>query len=160
MPKNRIIDGIDAKILSILQENSRAQYADIARKLKLAPSGILERIRKLERQGIIQRYETKLDSAVVGAGLVAFMFVTTDAPPGDLEIARKIAEIPEVQEVHSIAGEDCYLIKLRAADTVELAELIRKSFRNLKRIRSTRTTIVLKTVKETMRFPLKVPEQQ
>jgi Lrp/AsnC family leucine-responsive transcriptional regulator len=146
--------------MNIIQNNSRIQNADIARKLRMAPSGVWERIRKLERRGIIQRYEVKLDSASVGAGLVAFVFVNTDAPPGDLEIAKKIAEFPEVQEVHSIAGEDCYLVKLRAAGTQELAELMRKRFRNLKGIRSTRTTIVLETVKETMRFPLKLPEKK
>ncbi len=160
MLKKRIIDKIDVKIMNILQNNSRIQNADIARKLKLAPSGVLGRIRKLERQGIIQHYEIKIDSRAVGAGLVAFIFVTTDAPSGDLRAAKKIAEIPEVQEVHSIAGEDCYLVKLRAANTEELAELMRRRFGNLKSIRSTRTTIVLETVKETMRFPLKVPDKK
>ena len=160
MSKKRIIDEIDARILNILQNNARTQNADIARKLKLAPSGVLERIRKLERQGIIQSYETRIDSRAVGAGLVAFIFVTTDAPAGDLQVAKKIAGIPEVQEVHSVAGEDCYLVKLRVANTDELAELMRKRFRNLKSIRSTRTTIVLETVKETMRFALKVPDRK
>lgn len=160
MPKKRQIDEVDIKILNIIQSNARIQNADIARKLRMAPSGVLERIRKLEQRGVIQRYEAKLDSAAVGGGLVAFLFVVTDAPPGDLEIARKIAQIPEVQEVHSITGEDCYLVKLRTGGTQELAELMRKRFKNLKGIRSTRTAIVLDTVKETMRFPLKVPDKK
>ncbi len=147
-------------MLNIIQNNSRIQNADLARKLRMAPSGVLERVRKLERRGIIQRYEAKLDLEAVGVGLVAFMFVTTDASVGDLEIARKIARIPEVQEVHSISGEDCILVKLRAAGTNELAQLMRRRLKNVKGIRSTRTTIVLETVKETMQFPLKLPEKK
>jgi Lrp/AsnC family leucine-responsive transcriptional regulator len=126
----------------------------------MAPSGILGRIRRLERDGIVERYEAKLHFPSVDAGLVAFIFVIADAPPGDLTMAREIAEFPEVQEVHSIAGEDCYLVKLRVKNTDELAHLMRTRFRNLKGIRSTKTTIVLETTKETLQFPVKVPKNK
>jgi Lrp/AsnC family leucine-responsive transcriptional regulator len=158
MVSKRIIDYIDRKILNIIQKNATIQNVDIARKLRMAPSGVLARIRKLERDRIIQRYEVKLDSEALGAGLIAFMHVTADTPPGDLKVAKDLAEIPEVQEVHSVAGEDCYLVKVRVAGTRELAKLMRTRFAELKSIKSTRTTIVLETLKETMEFPIRFPE--
>lgn len=143
-----MIDAVDRKILSILQENARYTNAEVARRVSLAPSAVLERIRKLERTGVIRGYEPRLNTAAVGVPLVAFIFVHADEKIGGLEIGRKIARFPEVQEVHQIAGEDCYLVKVRVADTEALGRLLRESFGALPAIRSTRTTIALSSVKE------------
>lgn len=154
MYKNRQIDEIDYRILKTLQAYGRTQTADIARELGMAPSAVLSRVRKLESQGVIQGYETKVDGGSVGRGLIAFLFITTNEPIGETGVGKKIAEIPEVQEVHVIAGEDCYLVKLRTSSPQELAKLMRERFGQFKSIRSTRTTIVLDTFKETWKMPL------
>jgi Lrp/AsnC family leucine-responsive transcriptional regulator len=65
-----------------------------------------------------------------------------------------LAQIPEVQEVHHVAGEDCYLVKVRVADTEALGALLREKVGAVKNVRSTRTTIVLGTLKETHRLPI------
>jgi len=149
-----MIDKLDHEILSILQENARTSNVDVARRVGLAPSAVLERIRKLERRGVIHGYEPRLNAAAMGSPLVAFIFVHALEKIGGLETGRKIAKFPEVQEVHQIAGEDCYLVKVRVADTDALGALLRDSFGSLPAVRSTRTTIVLSSVKESAQLTL------
>ncbi len=149
-----MIDDIDARILEILQANSRTPNAEIARRVGLAASAIFERIRKLEERGVIQGYSTIVDPRSLGLALTAFIFVRTDEPVGKPESPRLMAEIPEVQEVHHIAGEDCYLLKVRIGDTQDLGRLLREKLGAIPAVRSTRTTIVLDTIKESTGLPL------
>lgn len=149
-----MIDVIDLKIMTILQQDARASNAALARRIGLAPSAVLARIRKLERSGLIRAYEARLDPAAFRASLVAFVFVHAEERVGGLDTGRRIARIPEVQEVHQIAGEDCYLVKVRVADTEALGRLLREAFGALPSIRSTRTTIALSSLKETALLPL------
>ena len=144
----RMINDKDATILNLLQKNARISNAEVARTLHLAPSAVFERIRKLEERGIIQRYEVRLDPRLLDKGMLVFVFVKTDEQVGGSETAKQLAKIPEVQEVHHISGDDCYLLKVRVADTQELSRLMRERFGRIKSIRSTRTTIVFDTVKE------------
>ena len=149
-----MIDSIDLKILNILQNNSRTSNVDIARDLEMVPSAILERIRKLEERGLITGYSASINPHEIGLGLLVFLFIRTDEKVGEIEVAKLLAKIPEVLEVHHVAGEDCYLIKLRVKDTGHLSKVMRERFGQIHSIRSTRTTIVLETIKETSRLPL------
>ena len=149
-----MLDAIDLHILDLLQANARVSNADIARELDMAPSAILDRIRKLEARGVITGYEARLDAHAVGFGLTAFILVRTEERVGSGSIGQAIARIPEVQEVHHVAGEDCYLVKVRVPDTDALGELLRERFGRLKAVRNTRTTIVLRTVKDSEKLPL------
>ncbi|MGH9465144.1 MAG: Lrp/AsnC family transcriptional regulator [Thermoanaerobaculia bacterium] len=151
-------DKIDRQILSILQEDARTSNAEIARRVGMAPSAILERIRKLEARGAIAGYEARIDPQVAGLGLLAFVFVRAEGEVWGREAAVRLAELPGVQEVHHVAGEDCYLVKVRAADTEALGRLLRERFAAIQNVRSTRTTIVLDTVKESGRLSLAAGE--
>jgi len=155
-----MIDDIDGKILSILQSDARTSNAEIARRLAMAPSAILERIRKLETRGLIEGYEARLNPKALDMGLLAFIYVRADERIGSREIGDELAMIPEVQEVHHIAGEDCYLLKVRVADTNALSDLLRQRLGPIDAIRSTRTTIVLSTIKETAQIPLPSTEKE
>jgi Lrp/AsnC family leucine-responsive transcriptional regulator len=152
-----MIDGIDTEILKILQENARTSNAEIARQVGLAASAVFERVRKLEERGVIEGYAARVNPKLVALPLLAYIFVRDDEKPGEEETARLVAEIPEVLEVHHVAGEDCFLVKVRAADTDALHRLLRERLGRIESIRSTRTTIVLDTVKETSALPLAVP---
>ena len=149
-----MLDKIDLRILSILQGDARASNAAIARKIGMAPSATLERIRKLEQRGLIRGYEARLDAAPLGLGLVAFVFVRSSERAGGPKTARQLAAIPEVQEVHHIAGEDCFLVKVRATNPQALGQLLREQFGAIRGVTSTRTTIVLETLKETGSVPV------
>jgi Lrp/AsnC family transcriptional regulator, leucine-responsive regulatory protein len=149
-----MIDGIDNEILKILQSNARTSNAEIARQVGLAASAVFERIRKLEERGVIEAYEVRINPKEMGLPLLAFVFVRADDKPGADETAARVAAIPEVLEVHDVAGEDCLLVKVRAADTEALGRVLRERFGRIESITSTRTTIVLETVKESSALPI------
>jgi Lrp/AsnC family transcriptional regulator, leucine-responsive regulatory protein len=160
MPVDRTnVDGLDLRILDFLQTNARQTQADIARAIGLAPSGVLERIRKLEAKGVIRGYLADIDPKVAGLGMLAFVAVRSDEVASDDRIARALADTPEVLEVHHVAGEDCYLVKVRCRDAEHLGQLLRTRIGRIAGVRSTRSTIVLETLKETSRLPLPRPEE-
>lgn len=146
-----MIDAIDRKILNILQKDARTSNAELARQVDLAPSAVLERVRKLEESGVIRGYAADLDPAVMGFGLTAFVFIRTNSCGA---IEPLLAAIPEVLEVHDVAGEDCYLLKVRAQNTEDLGRLLREKLKPIPEIINTRTTVVLQTIKETMELPI------
>jgi len=142
------LDATDLKIMRLMQDNARINNADIARELGMAPSGILERVKKLENKKVILAYHAKINPVAVGQKLLSYMFIKTVDIIGDETVGKQLAEIPEVLEVHDIAGDDGYLIKVRTSDNEGLVELMRKHLSKIGGITSTRTTIVLQTIKE------------
>jgi Lrp/AsnC family leucine-responsive transcriptional regulator len=120
----------------------------------MAPSGALERVRKLERQGIIDGYEVRLNPERLNRKLIAFVFITPKPDCDESALGRALAAISDVQEVHYVAGEDCFMVKVRVSDTVHMERLRREKIIALPAVRSTRTVIVLDTYKETARIPL------
>ena len=147
-----MIDGTDEQILTILQSDARISNAEIARQIGLAPSAVLERIRKLEDRGIIRGYRTDIDPRAVEFGLTVFVTVKTSEYGSDAEEA--LAKIPEVLEVHDVAGEDCFMLKIRTKDTDALGRLLREKIKTIPSVSGTRTTVVLETYKETNALPL------
>ena len=144
-----MLNEIDAKILNILQANSRTPNAEIARQIKMAPSAVLERIRRLEDKNVIKKYAAQIDPDHVDRGLLAFIEVKANGPIVDQRTAKELSKIDEVQEVHIVAGQDCFLVKVRVKNTEALTQLLRTKFAAIKSLRTTNTTIVLETVKET-----------
>jgi Lrp/AsnC family leucine-responsive transcriptional regulator len=124
----------------------------------LAPSAVLERVRKLEARGVLRGYTAQIDPKALDVGLLAFVAVRTDEAGSENAIAKALGEYNEVLEVHHVAGDDCYLIKVRARDAEHLGQLLRTRFARITGVRSTRTTIVLETVKETSHLP--IPKRQ
>jgi len=147
----------DRKILSIIQEDARTPAAEIARRTGVEPSDIRARIEELERRGVILGYHARLSPEAVGFGLTAFVFIRTDWHSDVRSVAESLARIPEALEVHRIAGEDCYVVKVRAAGVEELGRLIGEKFDCMEAVSSTETTVVLKTIKETAALPLEKP---
>jgi len=152
-----VLDKIDLSILKFMQENARISNADLARELEMAPSAVLERVKKLEQKNVILQYTTRLNPLAVNQKLLAFISMKSSEGMGSNNTAKELAKIPEVQEVHHIAGDDCYLVKVRTADSASLMDLMRNSFGKIPNILSTRTTIVLETVKEEQQ--LVIPEK-
>lgn len=152
-----MIDEIDKQILTILQNDARTSNAEISRQIDLAPSGVHERLKKLEERGIIKGFRTDIDPTTIGFGQTAFVSVRTDEYGKKLD--ELLAAIPEVLEVHDVAGEDCYLLKVRTKDTDELGKLLRERIKPMANVISTRTTVVLHTVKETTSLPIEIDKE-
>ena len=143
------LDAVDLQILELMQGNARISNVDLAKQLSMAPSAVLERVKKLEQKKVILQYNTAVNPQAVNQKLLAFIFIRTkEASDSDAKIAASLAKIPEVQEVHIVAGEDCFFVKVRTEDTASLIALMRKSFKRIPNVLSTKTTIVLETVKE------------
>jgi Lrp/AsnC family leucine-responsive transcriptional regulator len=147
-----MINEIDAKILNIIQQDARIANAEIARQVGLAPSAVLERVKKLEERGVIRGYAAEIDAAQVGFGLTAFIAVRTNECCSETD--EYLKAIPEVLEVHDAAGEYSYFLKVRVKNTEELSKLLRGKLTNVPNVAATKTTVVLQTIKETTALPL------
>jgi len=147
-----MINDIDKQILELIQRDARIANVEIARRVGLAPSAVLERVRKLEERGIIRGYAAEINPKEVGLGLTVFVFVRTSECNSGVEEA--LMALPEVLEAHEVAGEDCILLKVRTKDTEELGKLLREKIKPVPNVLSTRTTVVLHTFKETTALPL------
>ena len=151
-----MIDDVGLKILKILQKKARIPNVEVARQVGMAPSAVLERIRKLEKQGFIDGYEVRLNPKRFAKSLVAFIRIKIKKLSDEKQIGEKLGRIVEVQEVHYVAGEDAFLVKVRAADTEDLGRITRDKIVSINAVQSTQTAIVLSTYKETARIPIEI----
>lgn len=148
-----MIDDIDLHILNIIQNDGKISNAKLARRLQMAPSGVLERVRKLEKKGILEGYEVRLNPTKLGLTVTAFIHILTSDTVGSTKVGEKLAEFPEIQEVHWIAGDYNYLVKTKLKDASDLRALLKKCGQ-IKGLSDTRTTLVLETVKESQTIPV------
>lgn len=147
-----MIDVLDKAIVNILQADGRTSNAEIARQVSLAPSAVLERIRKLEERGVIRGYTAEIDPKALGYGLTSIIAVrTSECGEG---VGEQLSAIPEVQEVHEVAGEDCFYIKVLSRDAESLGVFLREKVKAIPNVVNTRTTVVLKTFKKGTSVPV------
>lgn len=146
--KEYLSDKIDLEILSLMQENSRISNVDIARVLNMAPSAVFERVKKLEQKKIILHYTTRLNPAALNQTLIAFVYIQVNKGIGNKDTGIELAKIAGVQEVHQIAGDHSFLIKIRTADSASLLEMMRNNLSKIPDITISKTSIVLETTKE------------
>lgn len=143
-----MIDGKDREILSLLLGDAAISKAEIARRVGLAPSAISERVRRLEKESVIQGYEVRLNAKALGKSLLAFVFVTDAKPSRGFDTAAALSGVTGLEELHKIAGDDCYLLKIRASGTDELNQIIEAEINPVQSVTRVRTTIVLSVVAE------------
>lgn len=148
-----MLDVADQKILELLQSNARLSNAELAEAVGLNASSVFERVKKLERKGIITGYVATVDPEKLGKPLLAFMRLTVDTNADqDIDYMHKLvletcASETGILECHNVAGEDCYIIKIRAGGPKQLESLLSK-IRRLTRSSRSVTNIVLSTYKE------------
>lgn len=154
------IDPIDRQILRLLRQDGRMAHSAIAKEVGLSGPAVHERVRKLEQRGVIASYTAVLDPEVLDRPDMAFVMVTLSEGnefAADDPIVARICEEPDVLEFHRIAGEDCYMIKIRTATSKDLEQLLRR-IRSIRGVARTRTTIVLST--ELEKPTIEVPDAQ
>ena len=145
---------MDSEILAQLQANGRESWAALGQALGVTGPAIAERVRKLEERRMIRGYTALLDPDQLGFSLLAFVAVTLERPEHRGAFLERVQALPEVQECHHIAGDYDYLIKIRCRGTADLDRLISDELKSFEGTVRTRTTIVLKTAKETPSIPL------
>lgn len=145
------LDRTDRRILALLQADGRLSNLKLAEAVNLSPTAVLERVRRLTRDGYILGYEARLDPAKLGAGLMVFVEVLLDRTVQDvMDTFRAAVQVrPEILECHLVAGGFDYLLKTRVADMAAYREFIGSVIWALPGVRETRTYVVMEEVKNT-----------
>ena len=147
-----MIDEIDRQIVTLLQQDARLSNAALAEAVGLTSSTVHERVKKLEKKGVIKGYVAVVDAEALGKPITAFIrlsvgFTTAGYMESKNSVMQVCLEEPDVLECHGVAGEDCYILKVRAASPQALEKLIEHIRCRAQVARST-TNIVLSTFKE------------
>jgi len=150
------IDKIDTKILRVLQKDGRMSNLKLADAVHLSPTAVLERVKRLTRDGYILGYEARLNPDKLGAGMLVFIEVVLDRTTPDVmnEFKAAVQVRPEILECHLVAGGFDYLIKTRVADMSAYRELIGSVVWALPGVRETHTYAVMEEVKNTTALAL------
>jgi Lrp/AsnC family transcriptional regulator, leucine-responsive regulatory protein len=140
------LDALDLEILTLLQKDGRAPAAQIAEKIGLSRPAVADRIERLERDGIIRGTTTVIDPAALGRNITAFVSCrsTGQLTSQVWKAFQRILKTEEVLEAHTVAGDDCYLIKVRTGSIASLNSLVTRLTAPPLGL-STRTTIVMRT---------------
>lgn len=148
------MDTTDVKIINLLSENSRMNASEISDKIKLSVSAVIERMKKLESNGIIKKYTVVLDDAAMGKDVSALMSVSLDNPGYNAEFESKVLSNPHITECHYMAGDFDYMLKIVTLNTKSL-ERVLNEIKCVPGVAKTKTMIVLSTVKYSLSAPLK-----
>ncbi len=148
------LDEIDVKILELLQINSRVKRSELSEKTGLSLPSVTDRLRKLEENGYIDSYITKLNRKMLGKDITAFIFVVSDSSKNYRDFISRALQTPEVLECHSITGDGSHVLKVQTENTSTLEKLLSK-IQSWKGVNSTRTSIVLSSHKESFQVDLK-----
>ncbi len=149
-------DRLDRKILAFLQDHGRASNLELAEAVGLSPAQSHRRHKRLEEQGFITRYETRLDAARLGLGVVAFIHVAMEK--GHIRDLKKftdvVVDLPEILECYSVTGDFDYVIKVIAHDLKSLSLFLMDKLMRLPGVNSVRSSVCLDEVKCTSSLPL------
>jgi Lrp/AsnC family leucine-responsive transcriptional regulator len=151
------MDPIDSKALALLVQNARSTWAVLGEELGLSPPAAAERVRKMEEAGVIRGYTVLLDAEAVGYPLTAFVAVTLGAGSSRALFLDGVQRVPEILECHHVTGDDDYLLKVRCRGTVDLDRLLNEVLKSRLEVVRSRTTIALRTTKETVNPPVAQP---
>jgi DNA-binding Lrp family transcriptional regulator len=138
-----VLDPVDRKLLGLLQQDAQAKYAELGAALNLSPPAVFDRVKKLKRAGALKRYTVEVAPEATGFGICAFVSVTTTGRTC-AEVIPDLEHYPEIEECHSIAGQECLLLKVRTSTPKELETLL-SSLWHVPGIVRTATTLVLDT---------------
>lgn len=117
------MDELDLKIIKQLSQDSKISYQDLGNKVGLTAPAVHARVKKMEKSGVIQNYGVNLDYARIGLDVTAFVRLETGKMSSS-DAGRALAKYAEIEECHSVAGEDDILIKTRTASPLELQHLL------------------------------------
>jgi Lrp/AsnC family leucine-responsive transcriptional regulator len=152
----RELDKIDQNILRVLQEEGRISFTELGERVGLSTTPCTERVRRLERDGVITGYHARLDPRLVGSGLLVFVEISLSYKSGDIfEGFRNAAlRLPNVLECHLVSGDFDYLIKARISEMASYRKLLGSTLLTMPNVRDSKSYIVMEEVKETLSLPI------
>lgn len=154
---NDQLSRIDKNILTIMQDDGRITYAELARRVGLTTTPCIERVRRLERDGYIKQYSTVLNPEQLDAGLIVFVQIRLDRTSKDTfaQFKSAVLELPEVQECYLVSGSFDYLIKARLADMAAYRVFLEESLLSVPAVQESTSVVVMEAIKETLTIPIR-----
>ncbi len=143
----------DLRILGLLQRDGRASYEKLGAAAGMSAPSAHERVKRLEARGVVRGYAAQVDPAALGLGVLAFSRIRQAPGTSTTDLTADFATIPEIQECHHVAGEADYLLKIRAADTLDLERVMRR-VQGIPDVYTSETEIVFSTAFEDRPLPL------
>ena len=154
--KSYQINKIDRNILRILQNEGRTSFAELSRQVGLSTTPCIERVKRLEKAGVIRNYQAILDPEFLDAGLVVFVQIRLSRTSQDIfdEFKRHASRLEEVQECYLVSGNFDYLIKARVADMAAYRIFLGETLLSLPGVHESTSYVVMEQVKETLALPV------
>jgi Lrp/AsnC family leucine-responsive transcriptional regulator len=144
-------DRVDRKILDILQRNGRISITDLAQEVGLSATPCAERVRRMERGGVITGYHARVSPQALGKGLLVFLEIKLSAKSDEVfdKIKKELLRMPEVLECHLVSGDFDYLVKARMAGMNDYRRLLGDILQRLPASAESRSYVVMEEIKET-----------
>jgi Lrp/AsnC family leucine-responsive transcriptional regulator len=150
------LDKMDRKILDILQQEGRISVTELSERVGLSATPCSERIRRMEREGVITGYYARVDPKALGLSLLVFVEIKLSAKSGDVfdKVKAQLQYLPEVMECHLVSGDFDYLIKARIREMSEYRRLLGDVLKRLPATAESRSYVVMEEVKEGLYLPV------
>jgi Lrp/AsnC family leucine-responsive transcriptional regulator len=154
--KKRELDRLDRNILHTLQQDARISYVDLAEKVGLSSTPCIERVKRLEKDGYIEGYYTRLNPKALGYGMLVFVEISLSyqSPDAFQTFNQAVSRLPYILECHLVSGDADYLLKARIEDMSEYRALLGDMLLTLPGVKHSKSYIVMEEVKETQELPL------
>ena len=152
----RFAKPIDRNLLRILQEEGRLSFTELGERVGLSTTPCTERVRRLERDGVITGYHARVNPSSVKASLLVFVEISLAYKSGDIfeEFRRAALRLPNVLECHLVSGDFDYLIKARISEMASYRKLLGSTLLTMPNVRESKSYIVMEEVKETLSLPI------
>lgn len=153
---SRTLDKIDRHILRLLQRDGRMAMKDLSEQVGLSITPCIERVRRMERDGVITGYYARVSPAAVGVNLLVFVEITLNQKSAKAfeQFRHEVLRIPEVMECHLVSGDFDYLIKARIREMAEYRTLLGDMLLQLPGAAQSKSYVVMEEIKETLELPL------
>lgn len=152
----RDLDRIDLKILDILQREGRISVTELAERVSLSATPCSDRIKRMEREGVISGYHSRVNLAALCKNLLVFLEIKLSAKSGDVfdKVKKELLYVPEVMECHLVSGDFDYLVKARLTEMNEYRRLLGEILKRLPSSAESRSYVVMEEIKETLFLPV------
>jgi len=146
------LDRIDRKILDLLQRQGRIAMTELAERIGLSASPCAERVRRMEREGVITGYHARVSPEALGKTLLVFVEIKLSAKSGDVfdKVRQELLHMPEVLECHLVSGSFDYLVKARLSGMSEYRHLLGDILKKLPVAAESHSYVVMEEIKETL----------